>query len=181
MPTMGRHRARREALRDRLPDDPAEGPASDPLRLTPWRVLAGAVIPAVLLVFLFAVVATRWRQVALFVVPPVAEIVLFLLAFAAWRPPRWVDRWHGRLLVVGAVLGMRHGCLRADQRGRPGPGVRRVQSRPGPWGGWRWPGWSSPGPPRRDDPCLLEDGDGWPDAPSGRARLSRRALEQTFE
>lgn len=103
---MGRHRARREALRNRLPDAPAEAPASDPLRLTPWRVIAGVVAPGALLC-LWASVSPLWRDASWFVVLCGTEIALFLLAFLPRIPPRWVDRWHGRWLVVGSVLG---GC-----------------------------------------------------------------------
>jgi len=84
---MGRHRARREALRNRLPDAPAGAPASDPLRLTPWRVIAGVVAPGALL-FLWASTTPLWRKAPWFVLFCGTEIALFLLAFAAWRPPR---------------------------------------------------------------------------------------------
>lgn len=79
-------------------------PKKDVLRPTLWRVAVGVLVPAVML-GLWGGVAPLWSEAPALVVVCVGVIVLFALAFVPWSPPAWVDRMHGRLLVLGAILG----------------------------------------------------------------------------
>lgn len=183
MARMGRHRVRREELGSRPPESGVPAPADDPLRLTPGRAVAGILAPTALL-FLGARAAPLWGSAPWFVVLCAAEIVLFLLAFLPPAPPRWVDRWHGRLLVVGSVLG---GC--ASVVFVPVSVVSLVQvfvgvqSRPGPWGWGALAGLVLSGPLLvATTRAYWRTADGLARRAFGSGpRLSRRALERTFE
>jgi|GEM_PF-5668517 len=134
---MGRHLARRdERRRQRAAAATAPAPTERAAhRFTVWRTLTGIVVPSVLL-FLWTSVTPALRSDAPgLIVFCGALIALFPLAFVPWSPPRWVDRWHGRLLILGAVLG---GCAAVVFVPMSVFALARAVIAPASLEGWEW-------------------------------------------
>jgi len=135
---MGRHLARRDERRRQraaaaaLPASASRGAH----RLTVWRVLTGIVVPALLLVLWAGVTPEMRSKAPELIVFCAGLIALFPLSFVPWHPPRWIDRWHGRFLILGAVLG---GCAAAVFIPMSVFALARTLIAPVTLEGWAWP------------------------------------------
>ena len=93
-------------------------------------------VPALVLVLWAGVTPEMRSKAPGLIVFCAALIALFPLSFVPWHPPRWVDRWHGRFLILGAVLG---GCAAAVFIPMSVLALARAVIAPVTLEGWAWP------------------------------------------